>query len=242
MSVPPSPPLVIDARALVRAYPMGERPLLALDRVDLQVRTGEWVALVGPSGSGKSTLLAILGLLDRPTSGTYLLDGQPVERLDDLALARVRNRRLGFVFQAFNLLPGLRADENVALPLRYAGVARPERLARARAALERVGLADRAHHKPSELSGGQCQRVAVARALVSDPAVILADEPTGNLDSSSGAAVLELFVALHRAGRTIVMVTHDPDIARVADRRVALVDGRVVDEAEPALVAAEIPG
>ncbi len=235
MSAPASPPpsiptTVIDARELVRAYPMGERPLLALDRVDLQVRQGEWVALIGPSGSGKSTLLAILGLLDRPSSGSYLLDGQPVEKLDDLALARVRNRRLGFVFQAFNLLPGLRADENVALPLRYAGVSRPERLARARAALERVGLGDRANHKPGELSGGQCQRVAVARALVSDPAVILADEPTGNLDSSSGAAVLELFRELHRAGRTIVMVTHDPDIARSADRRVALADGRVVSD------------
>lgn len=230
MSEAASPPLVIDAHGLVRAYPMGGRPLLALDHVDLQVKTGELVALVGPSGSGKSTLLAILGLLDRPTEGTYRLDGVPVERLDEIALARVRNRRLGFVFQAFNLLPGLRAEENVALPLRYAGVPRAERLAAARRALDRVGLADRARHRPSELSGGQCQRVAVARALVTDPAVILADEPTGNLDSGAGATVLALFQELREQGRTIILVTHDAKIAAIADRRVALADGKVVSD------------
>ena len=222
------PPLVIDAHNLVREYPMGGQPLRALDGVDLQVAQGEFVALIGPSGSGKSTLLAILGCLDRPTSGTYVLDGTAVESLDDRALARVRNRRLGFVFQSFNLLPGLRADENVALPLRYAGIDKATRLVRSRAALDRVGLLDRAHHKPGELSGGQSQRVAVARALVTDPAVILADEPTGNLDSASGKAVLDIFLELHQAGRTIVMVTHDPDIAAIADRRVSLADGRVV--------------
>ncbi len=230
MHEPASPPLVIDATGLVRAYPMGGRPLLALDHVDLQVKTGELVALIGPSGSGKSTLLAILGLLDRPTEGTYLLDGVPVQSLDEIALAGVRNRRLGFVFQAFNLLPGLRAEENVALPLRYAGVPRAERLAWARLALDRVGLADRARHRPSELSGGQCQRVAVARALVTDPAVILADEPTGNLDSSAGATVLALFQELRAAGRTIILVTHDANIAAIADRRVALADGKVVSD------------
>jgi len=219
---------VISTRGLVRRYQLGEHEVRALDGVDLDVHSGEMVALVGPSGSGKSTLLSILGCLDRPDEGVYVLDGTPTEDLDENALARVRNERLGFVFQAFNLLPGLRADENVALPLRYRGIPRAERLTRARATLADVGLADRVGHRPTELSGGQCQRVAIARALVGEPAVLLADEPTGNLDSASGVEILALFKALHAAGGTIVMVTHSPEVAALADRRVHLADGRVV--------------
>ena len=228
MSGPAAPkPLVIDAHDLVRTYQVGKHEVRALDGVSMQVREGEMVALVGASGSGKSTLLSILGCLDRPTSGTYHLDGKAVEQLGDAELARVRNERLGFVFQAFNLLPGLRADENVALTLRYRDVPRKERLERARKALARVGLADRVDHRPSELSGGQKQRVAIARALVGEPAVLLADEPTGNLDSTSGEEVLALFNELHEAGRTIIIVTHSPAVAALADRRLHLADGRV---------------
>jgi putative ABC transport system ATP-binding protein len=219
---------VIDAKALVREYPMGAGTVRALDRVDLQVAPGEFVALVGSSGSGKSTLLGILGCLDSPTSGTYLLNGQPVQILAAAELARVRNQSIGFVFQSFNLLPRLRADENVALPLRYAGLKTAERLARARIMLDQVGLGDRVSHTPAELSGGQCQRVAIARALATDPQLILADEPTGNLDTRTGDEILGLFRSLHAAGRTIVMVTHDERVASNADRRVRLADGRVV--------------
>jgi len=207
---------------------MGSTVVHALDGVDLTVDPGEFVALVGTSGSGKTTLLSLLGCLDRPTSGTYHLDGEAVQDMDPDGLAGIRNRRIGFVFQAFNLLEGLRADENVALPLRYAAVPRSERLGRARQMLERVGLGDRVSHKPMELSGGQRQRVAVARALVTEPALILADEPTGNLDQTSGRAILDLFLALHAEGRTVVMVTHDEHVAAVAGRRVRLEDGRVV--------------
>jgi len=224
---------VIDAKDLVREYPMGEGTVRALAGVDLRVAEGEFVALVGSSGSGKSTLLGILGCLDSPTAGTYLLDGQAVEHLDETALARVRNRRIGFVFQSFNLLPRLRADENVALPLRYAGLAKSERLARAREILDQVGLGDRVDHTPMELSGGQCQRVAIARALATDPRLILADEPTGNLDSKTGDEILGLFRSLHGQGRTIVMVTHDDAVAATADRRVSLADGRVVSPRHP---------
>ena len=220
-------PPVISAQDLTRTYRVGEHEVRALDGVSLEVQAGEMVALVGPSGSGKSTLLSILGCLDRPTSGSYRLDGRAVEQLGDAELARVRNERLGFVFQSFNLLPGLRADENVALPLRYRGTPRAERLARAREALARVGLADRTDHRPTELSGGQRQRVAIARALVGEPAVLLADEPTGNLDSASGDEVLGLFRELHRSGRTILIVTHSPEVAALADRRLHLADGRV---------------
>lgn len=218
---------VIDAKGLVREYVMGTQSVRALDGVDLQVAAGEFVALVGSSGSGKSTLLGILGCLDSPTAGTYVLDGQAVERLGEAALARVRNQRIGFVFQAFNLLPRLRADENVALPLRYAGLAKAERLERAREILATVGLGDRCDHTPPELSGGQCQRVAIARALATNPRLILADEPTGNLDSTTGDEILGLFRSLHAQGRTIVMVTHDDTVAAKADRRVRLADGRV---------------
>jgi putative ABC transport system ATP-binding protein len=219
---------VIDAKDLVREYVMGTQSVRALDGVDLQVAAGEFVALVGSSGSGKSTLLGILGCLDSPTAGTYVLDGQAVERLGEAALARVRNQRIGFVFQAFNLLPRLRADENVALPLRYAGLPKAERLERAREILATVGLGDRCDHTPPELSGGQCQRVAIARALATNPRLILADEPTGNLDSTTGDEILGLFRSLHAQGRTIVMVTHDDTVAAKADRRVRLADGRVI--------------
>ena len=228
-----SPPLVIDARGLCRDFhatgPEGTA-VHALVGVDLAVRAGEFVALVGTSGSGKSTLLGILGCLDRPTAGAYVLDGRPVEHMDDAELARVRNQRIGIVFQAFNLLPRLRADENVALPLRYAGWPRARRLPRARQMLDQVGLGDRVGHRPDQLSGGQAQRVAIARALVTDPALLLADEPTGNLDSASGEGILQLMDELHTRGATIVMVTHDPKVAARADRRVHLQDGRVVRE------------
>jgi ABC-type lipoprotein export system ATPase subunit len=221
---------VIEARQLRRDYPMGESVVRALDGVDLTIFGGELCALVGASGSGKTTLLSLLGCLDQPTSGSYKLAGTEVSTLDADGLAKVRNTHIGFVFQAFHLLEGLRADENVALPLRYGGVPRPARLERARAMLDRVGLGDRLHHTPAELSGGQRQRVAVARALVTEPALILADEPTGNLDRASGAAILALFHELHAEGRTVVLVTHDEHIAAVAERRVRLEDGRIVSD------------
>ena len=224
---------VIDARDLVREYTMGTQSVRALDGVDVQVAEGEFVALVGASGSGKSTLLGILGCLDSPTHGTYRLDGQAVESLDEAALARVRNQRIGFVFQAFNLLPRLRADENVALPLRYAGLSKAERLVRAQEILASVGLQDRVGHTPAELSGGQCQRVAIARALATNPRLILADEPTGNLDSHTGEEILGLFRDLHADGRTIVMVTHDDEVAASADRQIRLADGRVISRDKP---------
>lgn len=219
---------LLSARGLQRVYTTGGSTLRALDGVDIDVYPGEFVALTGPSGSGKSTLLTVLGGLERPDAGTYLFDGTPVEKLDDQQLAHLRNKRIGFVFQSFHLLPLLRADENVALPLRYAGWPVDKRLARARELLTRVGLGERVHHKPTELSGGQCQRVAIARALATDPELLCADEPTGNLDSKSGAEILAIFHELHAAGRTIVMVTHDPNIARSASRQVRLEDGKVV--------------
>jgi ABC-type lipoprotein export system ATPase subunit len=224
------PDPVIDATDLQRVFRVGSDLVRALDGVSLRVDRGELVALVGASGSGKSTLLNLLGCLDRPDGGSYRLNGAEVAKLDDEALARVRNRDLGFVFQAFNLLPRLRADENVALPLRYAGWPEARRLARARELLERVGLGARVAHLPSELSGGQAQRVAIARALAADPALILADEPTGNLDSRSGADILALFRELHAEGRTVVIVTHDAHVAATADRQVRMADGRVVED------------
>ncbi len=222
---------LIDLHGVSRIYDMGHVQVEALRDVDLRIADGEFVAIVGPSGSGKSTLMHIIGCLDRPTDGTYRLDGTPVESLDDDALARVRSRTIGFVFQSFNLLPRTSALENVAAPLLYQGVGRRERLARARASLERLGLGDRLDHEPSELSGGQQQRVAIARALVTDPALILADEPTGNLDSTSGADVIALLHELNASGRTIVLITHDHDVAGVAPRQVHVLDGRIVEEA-----------
>jgi putative ABC transport system ATP-binding protein len=199
----------------------------ALRGVDLEIRRNEYVAIMGPSGSGKSTLMNVIGCLDTPTGGEYWLSGQEVSRMGDDALARVRNREIGFVFQTFNLLPRATALHNVELPLVYAGTSARERRARAEEALARVGLGDRMHHRPNELSGGQRQRVAIARALVNRPAILLADEPTGNLDSSTSDEIMRVFEDLHRDGQTLVMVTHEPDIAAHAARVVVLRDGRV---------------
>jgi len=218
---------IIELDDVSRVYDLGRVQVPALQQVNLQVTKGEFLAIVGPSGSGKSTMMNILGCLDRPTTGRYVLDGQPVEELDDDGLALIRSRSIGFVFQSYNLLPRTTALENVATPLMYQGVGKKERLARAAVALERLGLGDRMGHEPSELSGGQQQRVGIARALVTEPALILADEPTGNLDSHSGAEVLELFRDLHAIGRTIVLITHDTDVAAAADRAVHLRDGQL---------------
>jgi len=220
---------LIELSGVSRVYDMGgDIEVVALRDFELTVDRGDFVAIVGPSGSGKSTLMHILGCLDRPTSGTYRLDGVDVGSLDDNALAALRNRAIGFVFQSYNLLPRTSALENVAAPLLYQGVPRRERLERAKAALERLGLGDRLDHEPTRLSGGQQQRVAIARAIVTEPALILADEPTGNLASDQGAEVLGLFKELHQAGRTIVLITHDAEVAGSADWQVHLRDGRRV--------------
>jgi putative ABC transport system ATP-binding protein len=216
---------VIELRGVTRIYSTGRLEVAALRGVDLDVWQGDFLAVVGPSGSGKSTLMNIIGCLDRPTAGAYRLGGTPIEQLSDDDLARVRGRAIGFVFQSFNLLPRTSALENVATPLLYQGVPRKERYARAQAALERLGLGERLAHEPSELSGGQQQRVAIARALVTEPALILADEPTGNLDSQSGADVIELLHELNAAGTTIVLITHDADVAEHARRQVHVLDG-----------------
>ncbi len=218
---------VISLEHVSRVYDTGKVLVPALEDVDLRIERGEFVAIVGPSGSGKTTMMNILGCLDRPTAGRYLLDGTSVEDLDDNGLATVRSRSIGFVFQSYNLLPRTSAIENVAAPLAYQGVARKERLARAKEALERLGLGERLHHQPTELSGGQQQRVGIARAIVTEPALLLADEPTGNLDSHSGAEVIDLFRQLHATGRTIVLITHDVDVAEAADRQVHIRDGRI---------------
>ncbi len=219
---------LIELHDVSRIYDLGHVQVAALQNVDLQVQQGEFLAIVGPSGSGKSTMMNILGCLDRPTGGTYTLAGTPVAELDDDGLARLRSRTIGFVFQSYNLLPRTSALENVATPLLYQGVSRKDRLARARVTLERLGLGDRVDHVPTELSGGQQQRVAIARALVTEPALLLADEPTGNLDSTSGAEVMALLAQLNAAGRTIVMITHDSDVASRASRQVHVRDGRLV--------------
>jgi putative ABC transport system ATP-binding protein len=219
---------LIELHDVSRIYDLGHVQVAALMNVDLDVQEGEFLAIVGPSGSGKSTMMNILGCLDRPTGGTYILNGTPIAELDDDGLARLRSRTIGFVFQSYNLLPRTSALENVATPLLYQGVSRKDRLARAQVALERLGLGDRVDHVPTELSGGQQQRVAIARALVTEPALLLADEPTGNLDSTSGADVMNILHELNSAGRTIVMITHDADVARVASRQVHVRDGRLV--------------
>ena len=221
---------VLSLRDVTKVYRNGSLEVAALRGVTLDVQPGEYVAVMGPSGSGKSTLMHIIGCLDVPTAGSYHLAGEDVSSMSENELADVRNRSIGFVFQQFNLLASLTAASNVALPLAYAGINRADRRARAEASLARVGLADRVNHRPGELSGGQQQRVAVARALVTEPALILADEPTGNLDSTSTADVLDLFDELHHAGRTVVLITHEQDVANRAGRVVRLRDGLVTDD------------
>jgi putative ABC transport system ATP-binding protein len=218
---------VIETRGLTKVFGVNGNAVHALRGIDLVVARGEFVALVGPSGSGKSTLMAILGCLDSPTGGGYALDGQPVEGLSGGALARIRNEKVGFVFQTYNLLPRATVARNVELPMLYAGISGRERRERSLALLEKVGIPEKAGRLPAELSGGQRQRVAIARALANGPALLLADEPTGALDSKTGAEVLGLFQELHRQGHTVVLVTHDPAIAALAERRVELYDGLV---------------
>lgn len=220
---------LIEVQRVTKVYRLGDNEVRALDRVSTTIEAGEFVAIIGPSGSGKSTLMHILGCLDTPTEGAVILDGVTVTSASTRDLPAIRNQKIGFVFQSFNLLPKLDIQQNVELPLVYSGIAGKERAARAAAALEAVGLAERRHHRPSQLSGGQNQRAAIARALVNSPAIILADEPTGNLDTTTGAAVLELLHDLHRQGRTIAIVTHDPGIARLAQRQIVIRDGRIVD-------------
>ena len=226
----PLPDIVILTHKLTREYDMGSELVRALRGVSLQIRRNEYVAVMGPSGSGKSTLMNLVGCLDTPTSGEYWLNGQKVSSLADDELARIRNKEIGFVFQTFNLLPRASALHNVELPLIYAGMTTRERRAQAARALERVGLGDRMDHKPNELSGGQRQRVAIARALVNDPSILLADEPTGNLDSATSGEIMQVFADLHRQGQTVVMVTHEADIAAHAARVVTLRDGLIATD------------
>ena len=222
--------VVIAVQGVKKFYPLGREGVWALKGVSFTIRTGEMVAIMGPSGSGKSTLMHILGCLDTPTEGEYILAGKAVAKLRDRELARLRNQEVGFVFQTFHLLPRYTALENVALPLVYAGVPRRERYRRAAAVLEAVGLGDRLHHRPNELSGGQRQRVAIARALVNNPTLLLADEPTGNLDSQTSQEIMKLFRDLHEKGHTIVIVTHEPDIATYCERLILLRDGVIVED------------
>ncbi|HET9133681.1 MAG TPA: ABC transporter ATP-binding protein [Gemmatimonadales bacterium] len=218
---------IIRLQGITREYQMGSERVLALRGVDLEIQRNEYVAIMGPSGSGKSTMMNVLGCLDTPSGGSYWLNGHEVSTMVDDELARIRNREIGFVFQTFNLLPRATALANVELPLVYAGVTTRERKRRAEAALERVGLGQRMHHKPNELSGGQRQRVAIARALVNEPSILLADEPTGNLDSTTSEEIMRVFGQLHAQGQTVVLVTHEPDIAEHARRVVVLRDGRI---------------
>ena len=222
---------VIELSGIKKIYQVGGQEVAALAGIDLNIAKGEFAALMGPSGSGKSTLMNILGCLDRPTVGSYKLDGQEVATLSDDELAVTRNRRIGFVFQNFNLLSRISAADNVALPLVYAGVGRKEREEKAKKILDAVGLGDRAEHQPNELSGGQRQRVAIARALVNDPHIITADEPTGNLDTKSTKEIMEIFEGLHKEGRTIILVTHEPDIAACASRQLLVRDGLITRDA-----------
>jgi len=218
---------LIATRDLWKTYTMGSEEIHALRGISIDIDRGEYVAIMGPSGSGKSTLMNLIGCLDTPSKGTYLLNGKHVGDMNDNELARIRNEEIGFVFQTFNLLPRATALHNVELPLVYAGVSATDREARARGALERVELGDRMTHRPNELSGGQRQRVAIARALVNNPSILLADEPTGNLDSKTGAEIMSLFAKLHKAGNTIVLVTHEADVAAFAHRTIHIRDGQV---------------
>jgi putative ABC transport system ATP-binding protein len=221
---------MIELKNVHKVYPMGEVSVPALRGINLTIHPGEFVAIMGPSGSGKSTLMHLLGCLDLPSDGVVQLDGKDITELDEDTLAQIRGKKVGFVFQTFNLIPTLTAQENVELPLFFQGVPREERHARAAELLRKVGLDGRLHHKPAQLSGGERQRVAIARALANDPEIILADEPTGNLDSESGKAILELLAQLHREGKTIILVTHNPEAAAYAQRIVRIRDGRLVEE------------
>ncbi|MFY2764460.1 ABC transporter ATP-binding protein [Arenimonas sp. MALMAid1274] len=234
---------MIRLTGIVKRYIMGEEELLALAGVDLHIGRNEYVALIGPSGSGKSTLMNLLGCLDTPTSGTYVLNGRDTSTMNDNELAQVRNQEIGFVFQSFHLLPRLTVLENVMQPLVYRGLPRPERKRLATEALEKVGLGNRLGHRPNQLSGGQRQRVAVARALVGKPSILLADEPTGNLDSRTSADIMALFDEVHRSGQTVVVVTHEPDIAAYCKRTLRVNDGRIVqDSLNPPRVPAAAGG
>jgi putative ABC transport system ATP-binding protein len=221
---------MIEIKNLSKIYQLGKEKLYALDKVSLKIEAGEFAAIVGPSGSGKSTLMNILGCLDIPTEGHYILDGKPVESLNDDQLAEIRNEKIGFIFQRYNLLTRLNVYENVEIPLIYLGIGNAERKKRIEQALEQVGLSSHIHHKPSELSGGQQQRVAIARALATNPSVIMADEPTGALDSKTGREVLNLLQELHKSGRTIVLITHDLAIAAEAERRIQIKDGHIISD------------
>jgi len=218
---------VIEIRNIIRDFPLGQETVHVLKGIDLDIERGDYIAIMGPSGSGKSTLMNLLGCLDTPTSGSYILNGKDVSKMSDDELAEIRNNEIGFVFQTFNLLPRTTALENVALPMIYAGISKKERTERAEEVLEDVGLADRMDHKPNQLSGGQRQRVAVGRALVNKPSIILADEPTGNLDSKTSKEIMDLLDEIHRNGNTVIVVTHEEDIAARAHRVIRLIDGMV---------------
>lgn len=233
---------IIAVDNLWKTYTMGSEKVHAIQGISLEIKRNEYVALMGPSGSGKSTLMNVLGCLDTPTSGTYHLNSTDVSRMHDKELAAVRNREIGFVFQTFNLIPRLSSLDNVALPMMYAGVGQRERKKRAEEALEQVGLGSRIHHKPNELSGGQRQRVAIARALVNNPAIILADEPTGNLDTQTSIEIMEIFEQIHADGNTVILVTHEPDIALHCHRIISLLDGKVnSDELNPDIIKTDDP-
>jgi len=223
---------LILLKNIYKIYNVGGEEVRALDGVDLEIKNNEYLAIMGPSGSGKSTLMNMIGCLDTPTSGIYEFEGEMVQVMDDAQLASIRNRKIGFVFQTFNLLPKATAHHNVEIPLVYANINRADRLDLASEALSNVGLSDRMHHKPNELSGGQRQRVAIARALVNSPSIILADEPTGNLDSKSGHEIMGIFDGLHKNGNTIILVTHEDGIAKHANRTIKLLDGKIIEDNE----------
>ena len=224
--------ILISLKNIYKIYNVGGEEVRALDGIDLDIKNNEYLAIMGPSGSGKSTLMNMIGCLDTPTSGAYEFEGEMVQIMDDSQLASIRNRKIGFVFQTFNLLPKATAQHNVEIPLVYANIQKSERTTMATNALESVGLLDRLHHKPNELSGGQRQRVAIARALVNEPSIILADEPTGNLDSKSGSEIMQILDDLHKKGNTIILVTHEDDVARHAHRIIRLFDGKIIEDSK----------